>query len=92
MPGVDQQDLHAPRFQELKKGNPVDASRFHRDGGDSTVNEPVSQGVEVDGERAETAHRLGVAPRGHGNPVLGLPDVEASGVGVADLEGFGEYG
>jgi hypothetical protein len=83
---VDQQDLHASCFEELKEGNPVDAGRCHRDGGDATVDEPVSSGVEVGGEGAETAYRLGVAPRGHGDPVLGLPDVDASGVGVADLE------
>jgi hypothetical protein len=57
-----------------------------------TPQEPVSQGVEVDGARAETAHGSGVAPRGHGDPVLGLPDVDARGVGVADLESFGERG
>jgi hypothetical protein len=35
---------------------------------------------------------LGGAPRRHGAPVLGFADVDASSVGVADLEGFGEYG
>jgi hypothetical protein len=90
--GVDQQHLQASRFQELKEGNPVDASRFHGNGGHATVKEPVGQGVEVDGERAETAHGLGVTPRGHGDPVLGFADVDARGVGVADLESFGEHG
>jgi hypothetical protein len=90
--GIDQEHLHAARFQELKEGNPVDAGRFHRDGGDATVNEPVGQGVEVGGERTETAHGLRVAPRRHGDPVLGFADVDARGVGVADLEGVGEHG
>jgi hypothetical protein len=90
--GVDQQDLQASRFQELKEGNPVDASRFHSDSGHATVNEPVGQGVEVGGERAETAHGLGVATRWHGDPVLSFADVDARSVGVADLEGFGEHG
>jgi hypothetical protein len=35
---------------------------------------------------------LGVAPRGHGDPVLSFADVDASGVGVADLECVGEQG
>ena len=90
--GVDQQDLPASRFQELKEGNPVDAGRCHSDGGHATVNEPVGQGLEVSGERAKTAHGLGVATRRHGDPVLGFADVDASSVGVADLEGFGEHG
>jgi len=89
---IDQQDLHAPRLQELEQGNPVDAGRFHGGGGHATVDEPVGQGVEVGGECAETAHGLGIAPRGHGDPVLGFADVNASGVGVADLEGVGEHG
>ena len=90
--GIDEEDLHAPGLQQLKQGNPVDPGRFHGDGGHATVNEPVGQGVEVGGEGAETAHGLGVAPRGHGDPVLGFADVDARGVGVADLEGFGEHG
>jgi hypothetical protein len=89
---VDQQDLHAARFQELKEGHPVDAGRCHRDGGHATVQEPVGSGVKVGGERPETAHGLRVAPWGHGDPVLRFADVDARGVGVADLEGFGEYG
>jgi hypothetical protein len=89
---VDQQDLHAACFEELKEGKPVDAGRFHSDGGDATVEEPVSSGVEVGGAGAETAYRLGVAPRGHGAPVLRLANVDASGVGVIDLEGVGEHG
>ena len=56
------------------------------------VNEPVGQGVEVGGEGAETTHGLGVAPRGHGDPVLGFADVDARGMGVAELEGVGERG
>ena len=54
--------------------------------------EPVGQGVAVDGERAETAHGLRDAPRGHGDPVLGFADINACGAGVADLEGLSEDG
>jgi hypothetical protein len=31
-------------------------------------------------------------PWRHGDPVLGFADVDASGMRVTDLEGFGEYG
>jgi hypothetical protein len=92
LPGGDQSALYAARFQELKEGNPIDAGRFQRDGGHVTVKEPVGQGVEVGGERTETAPGLRVAPRRHGAPVLGFAAVDARGVGVADLEGFSEYG
>ena len=89
---IDEEDLETPRLQERKEWDPIDPSRFHGDGGHATVNEPVGEGVEVDGERAETAHGLGVAPRRHGDPMLGFADVDARGVGVADLEGVGEHG
>ena len=46
----------------------------------------------VSGERAETAYGLGVTPRGYGGPVLSFTDVDASGVGMTDLEGVGEHG
>ena len=90
--GIDQEHLQAPGFSQCKQGNPVDPGGFHGDSGDATVDEPVSQGVEVSGEGAETAHGLGVAPRGHGDPVLGFADINACGVGVADLEGLSEDG
>src|SRR5207302_4281222 len=90
--GIDQEYLQAPGLQELKQGNPVDPGRFHRDGGHATLNEPVGQGVKVSGEGAETTHGLRVATRRHGDPVLGFADVNASGMGVADLEGVREQG
>jgi len=89
---IDQEHLHAPGLSQFKQGNPVDPGGFHGDGGDATVDEPVGHGVEVSGEGAETAHGLGVAPRGHGDPVLSLANVDARGMGVADLEGVGERG
>ena len=92
MTGVDQEDLQATGFQEFEEGNPVDAGRFHGDGDHVTVNEPVGEGVEVGGEGAKTAHGLGIAPWWHSHPVLSFADVDARGVGVADLEGFGEHG
>ncbi len=84
--GIDQQDLQAPRLQEFEQGNPVDAGRFHGDGGDAAVDEPVGQDVEVGSEGAETAYGLRGAIRWDGPPVLGFADVDAGGVGVEDLE------
>jgi hypothetical protein len=90
--GIDQEYLQAPGLQELKQGHPVHPGRCHRDGGHATVKEPVGQGVKVSGEGTETTHRLGVAPRRHGDPVLGFADVKARGMGVADLESVREHG
>jgi hypothetical protein len=53
---------------------------------------PVGEGVKVGGEGAETAHGLGIAPWRHGDPVLGFADVDARGMGMADLECIGEHG
>jgi hypothetical protein len=86
------QALHAARCQERKEGHPGDAGRCPRDGGHATRQEPVGSGVKGGGARPETAHGLRVAPWGHGDPVLGCAEVDARGVGVADLEGFGEQG
>jgi hypothetical protein len=90
--GINQQDLQTTRLQELEQRNPVDTGGCHGDGGHATVNEPVGQGVEVGGEGAKTTHGLGVAPWGHGDPVLGFTNVDARSVRVADLESFGEHG
>jgi len=90
--GIHQQDLQTTRLQEREQRNPVDTGGFHGDGGHATVNEPVGQGVEVGGAGAKTTHGLGVAPWGHGDPVLGFTNVDARSVRVADLESFGEHG
>ena len=88
VPGIEAEDLPAAGLQPLAHGKPVAPGRCQRDGGHATTNEPVGQGVKGGGARAETAHGLGVAPRRPGDPGLGVADVEASGVGVADREGF----
>jgi hypothetical protein len=90
--GIDQEDLPPPALSQFKQGNPVDPSGFHGDRGDPTVEEPVGEGFKVGSEGAETTHGLGVAIRRHSDPVLGFADVDASGMGVTDLEGFGEQG
>jgi hypothetical protein len=90
--GIDEEDLQAAGLEQFEQGNPVDTGGFHGDSGDPTVEEPVSQGVEIGSEGAETTHGLGVASRRHGDPGLGFADVNANGMGVADLEGFGEHG
>lgn len=89
---IDEEDLPAAGLEQFAQGHPVDPGGFHGDSGDTTVEEPGSQGVESGSAGAETTHGLGGASRRHGAPVLGFADVKASGLGVADLEGFGEHG
>ena len=84
--GIDQADLQATGLQECEEGHPGDAGRCHGDGDHATVKEPVGEGVEVDGEGAETAHGLRVAPRGHGHPVLGFADIDPRSMGVGEWE------
>ena len=90
--GSTQEHLPAPGFSQCKHRNPVDPGGCHGDGGDATVEEPVGQSVEGSREGAETAHGLGVASQGYGAPVLRLANVDASGVGMGNLEGLGEPG
>jgi hypothetical protein len=90
--GIHQEPLEAPGLQERKQRQPGDPGRCHGDGGHATVHKPVGEGVEVGGARAKTAPGLRGAPRGHRAPVLGFADVDASGMGVADLECVGEHG
>ena len=87
--GIAQEHLQAPGRQQLTHGTPGDPGRCHGPGGHATVQEPVGQGGEGGGARAETAHGLGGTPRGHGAPGRGVADVKASRVRVADLQRCG---
>ena len=64
LPGVDQEDLDTARLQEFKQGNPVDPGGFHGHRGDTAVEKPVGEGLEVSGEGAEPADRLGARSGG----------------------------
>jgi hypothetical protein len=82
MAGVDEQHLEPAGLEDLKERDPIDPGRFHRDGGHRTALEPVGQGMQISGEGAETAHRLCIAARRHGHPMLGGTDVDAGGMKV----------
>jgi len=87
MAGIDQPHRKAPPLQDLKRGNPVDAGRFHGHRFDATLLEPVGQLFEVLGERAKGGHGLGIPIGGHGTPVLAVTDVDARRVGFEQGEG-----
>jgi hypothetical protein len=70
------------RFQNLKQGYPVDSGRFHGDGCNPAVLEPVGGCQQVFGEGGKPAHRMWVSVNGHGDVNFGCADVDACCVGV----------
>ena len=59
-------DRDAALGEQLEERDPMDACGLHRHRLDAAPTQPVRQGVEVRGERAELPHVsvLGIAPRG----------------------------
>ena len=60
--GVDQQHLEAALIKDLESRDPVDAGGFHDNRLHPAFTEPVGKAVQIAGERAEAAHRLGAQP------------------------------
>jgi hypothetical protein len=85
--GIDEADVEAPGLEQLEKGDPVDAGRLQGDIGHAAGFQPVGEGLEVDREGAEAAHRLTVSVGRDSDPVLRRADVDAAGVGVEDNKG-----
>ena len=61
--GVDQQHLEAALIQDLESRDPADAGGLHDHRPHPALSEPVGKAVQIAGERAEAAHRLGVTAR-----------------------------
>jgi hypothetical protein len=60
--GIDQQHLEAALIKDLESRNPVDAGGLHDHRPHPALSKPVGKTVQIAGERAEAAHRLGVTP------------------------------
>ncbi|MBI3301670.1 MAG: hypothetical protein HYZ72_06290 [Deltaproteobacteria bacterium] len=83
--GIDAQPLEAFRFPPLLQGNPGDAGRFPRDGGDTAVPQPGDESRAAVGVRRELPDGVGaVAGRPDAHPVRCGRDVDAGGMAMAD--------
>jgi hypothetical protein len=84
--GVDEDDLEAPRIEDLEDRDPRDAGRLHRDVRDAARRQPLGEAVKIGGERRERLDRRGVAIGGHGDEVLGRAAIDTGGIGVQPFE------
>ena len=90
--GVEEADHEAAVLQDLEKRDPIDTGGLHCHGGDGTGFEPVGQGLEILGERAEVAHWMfWVTILGHCRVMDSGPKIDTGGIGVgrpAGRDGF----
>jgi len=87
MPGIDQADLQAMPFQDLKGRNPVDAGGFHGHRFDAALFEPAGHLLQVLGEGAEGPHGLRTSVGGHRAPMFAVANVDAGGIGTKKRHG-----
>ena len=80
--GIDQPHVTATLFKHFEKGNPVDASRLHHDGLNLTLPQPFGQGVKIGCKRPKPLHRLRIPICGHGDPMLGRPNINPRSIEV----------
>ena len=86
---MDESDLKAAGFEDVKQRNPVYPGGCHRDGGHPTGREPVGETMQVTGKRAKFLDRLGIAICGHTDPVFLSSHIDACGMRVDDGHIFG---
>ncbi len=89
MAGVDQQHREPARLENLEERDPVHPGRFHRHRAHPTGDQPVSQPVQVRGERLEGLHRVGIPIRGDGDIMFGGATVDPCRIRVDALEDGG---
>ena len=74
-----------PRCSRIE-GNPVDPGRFHRHGLHPALRQPLCQALQIGGEGAELADRLGVAFGRHRHEMTFLSAIDAGGIGLDAFE------
>ena len=79
---IDQLDIKATLFEHFEQRNPIDPGRLHHHGLNLTLPQPRGQGVEVGGKRPKPLHRLRIPVCGHGDPMLGRPNINPSSIEV----------
>jgi hypothetical protein len=55
---IDQNDFEAALIEELKRWDPIDPSRLHRDGSHAALLEPIGQTLQISGEGSKAANWL----------------------------------
>jgi hypothetical protein len=84
--GIDQHHLQAVLFEDLVDRDPIDSGRFHRHGLNPTSHQPLGQPLQIGGEGAELAHRLGVAVGRDCDEMALLSTVDTGRVGLDAFE------
>jgi hypothetical protein len=82
MVSMDESDLKTASCEDVKQRNPVHPSGCQHDGGHTTGGEPVGKPRQVTGKRAQCLDRLGIALRGHTEPLFLSPPINAGGMRV----------
>jgi hypothetical protein len=82
--GVDQDHLEPALVQDLEDRDPIDAGGLHGHCEHSTVLEPVCQAMQVAGEGAEAADRLGIPIRSHGGDMHPGTDIDCCRIRMCD--------
>ena len=86
VPGIDQIDREAARFQEFEEGNPIDTGRFHGHRVNAAGDQPVGQPLQVIGETLEFPDRLVVPVRGHRHIVARRTDINPRRIRVGQFQ------
>jgi hypothetical protein len=86
-PGIDQKDLPAGPFQDLKGRNPGDAGGLQGHCFNAAFFEPAGHLLQVLGEGAKGPHGLLAAVGGHRAPMFAVADVDAGGIGMKQRHG-----
>src|SRR4051794_10480323 len=75
---INEDDLKAPRFENLKYRDPIDACGLHCDSPYSTRLQPVRQFVKVSGKCFKRSYRLSGTIGRNGNEQLLRSNIDAS--------------
>jgi hypothetical protein len=86
VPRIHQIDLKSPSVEDLVQRDPVDTGRLHRDGGYTTLRQPIRQPMQIGGEALEPADRVRIPIWPDGDVMCAATDVDPGGVGLHHLQ------